>query len=147
MNSSSYEYNFICFVFRRQSREDAASLSQLCFCYGHSNRCSPQPGYSTFDIASTFANGNVSSHCHVTDYSCCGALAKVSVVMSPGPEGWTLATAPEVSPDEVHFRWSPKYQDVEVISTNSRPVYLQAPGRNKSCYLDYFPSQFLCSLQ
>lgn len=52
--------------------------------------------------------------------------------MSLGPEGWILATAPEVSPEDVHFRWSPKHQDLEVISKNSRPVYLHAPGRNKS---------------
>lgn len=67
-------------------------------------------------------------------------------VVSPGPEDWTLATAPEVSPDEVHFRWSPKHQDLEVISTNSRPVYLQAPGTTKSCSLPYFSSPFQCFL-
>lgn len=136
---SSSASNFLCLVFRRQSRDDAGSLSQLCFCYGHSRRCSAQPGFSTFNIASTFANGSVSSHQNVTDaFSCCGALTQVSAVLSPGPEGWTLATAPEVSPDEVHFRWSPRHQDLEVISTNSRPVYLQAPGRNKSGSLLYF---------
>lgn len=86
---------------RRQSREDAGSLSLPCFCYGHSSRCSAQPGFSAHNIASTFANDL---------------------------EGWTLATAPEVSPEEVHFRWSPKHQDLEVISKNSRPVYLHAPA-------------------
>lgn len=51
-------------------------------------------------------------------------------VVSPGVEGWT-ATAQDVSPDDIHFRWSPKHQDLEVISRNSLPVYLHAPGRNQ----------------
>lgn len=72
-----------------------------------------------------------------------GASVNVSAVVSPDPEGWTLATAPEVSPEEVHFRWSPKHQDLEVISKNSRPVYLHAPGRNKSYSLpDFFMLAF-----
>lgn len=58
------------------------------------------------------------------------ASAQVSTVLSPGAEGWK-ATAQEVSPDDVHFRWSPKHQDLEVISRNSLPVYLHAPGRNQ----------------
>lgn len=50
--------------------------------------------------------------------------------MFSGPEGWTVA-AQGVSPDEIHFRWSPKHQDLEVISTISLPIYLYAPGENK----------------
>ncbi|KAM7379867.1 hypothetical protein PAMP_005384 [Pampus punctatissimus] len=45
-----------------------------------------------------------------------------------GPDGWRAATAQGVTPDNVHFRWSPKYQDLEVISKNSLPVYLDAPA-------------------
>lgn len=33
------------------------------------------------------------------------------------------------TPRNVHFRWSPKHGDVEVISSNSLPVYLYAPAR------------------
>lgn len=60
-----------------------------------------------------------------------------------GPDGWKTATAQGVTPDDVHFRWSPKHQDVEVISKNSLPVYLYAPGENRPHLLSFFP--FLCS--
>ncbi|XP_049930403.1 laminin subunit gamma-2 [Epinephelus moara] len=83
----------------RQLREDSGS--QTCFCYGHSSQCSPQPGYSVHNITSTFTNG---------------------------PDGWKAATAQGVTPGNVHFRWSPTHQDLEVISKNSLPVYLYAPG-------------------
>ncbi|XP_074505941.1 laminin subunit gamma-2 [Sebastes fasciatus] len=83
---------------RRQAREDSGS--QTCFCYGHSSRCSAQSGYSVHNITSTFADG---------------------------PDGWKAATAQGVTPNDVHFRWSPKHQDLEVISKNSLPVYLYAP--------------------
>ncbi|XP_054870473.1 laminin subunit gamma-2 [Amphiprion ocellaris] len=84
----------------RQLREDAGSLTLPCFCSGHSNVCSPQSGYSVHNIISTFADG---------------------------PEGWKAATVNGFTPDDVHFRWSPKHQDLEVISRNSLPVYLYAP--------------------
>ncbi|KAM9349467.1 laminin subunit gamma-2 [Symphorus nematophorus] len=86
----------------RQDREDSGSLTLQCFCYGHSSRCSPQSGYSVHSITSTFTDGL---------------------------EGWTTATAQGVAPDNnVHSRWSPKHQDVEVISKNSLPIYLYAPA-------------------
>ncbi|XP_010751927.2 laminin subunit gamma-2 [Larimichthys crocea] len=85
----------------RQPREDSGSLSLPCFCYGHSSQCSPRSGYSVHAITSNFATG---------------------------PDGWKTATAQGVTPDDVHFRWSPKHQDVEVISKNSLPVYLYAPA-------------------
>lgn len=84
---------------RRQPRQDSGSSP--CFCYGHSSRCSPQSDYSIYKITSTFADG---------------------------PDGWRTATAQGVTPDDVHFRWSPKHQDLEVISKNSLPVYLYAPA-------------------
>nr|XP_040028365.1 laminin subunit gamma-2 [Gasterosteus aculeatus aculeatus] len=84
---------------RRQPREDSGS--QMCFCYGHSSKCSPQSGYSIHSITSTFAEGL---------------------------DGWWVATARGVIPDDVHFRWSPKHHDLEVISKNSLPVYLYAPA-------------------
>lgn len=52
-------------------------------------------------------------------------------VVFAGPEGWRAATAQGATPDDVHFRWSPKHQDLEVISKNSLPLYLYAPGENK----------------
>lgn len=48
--------------------------------------------------------------------------------MFPGPEGWRADRVEGNSPNNLHFRWSPKHQDVEVISKNSLPVYLYAPG-------------------
>ncbi|KAL6103705.1 lamc1 [Pungitius sinensis] len=84
---------------RRQPREDSGS--QMCFCYGHSSKCSPQSGYSIHSITSNFAKG---------------------------PDGWWAATARGVTPNDVHFRWSPKHYDLEVISKNSLPVYLYAPA-------------------
>lgn len=45
-----------------------------------------------------------------------------------GPNDWSAATAHGFTPSDVHFRWSPKHQDLEVISRNSLPVYLYAPG-------------------
>ncbi|XP_047445759.1 laminin subunit gamma-2 [Mugil cephalus] len=84
----------------RQTREDSGSLSTPCFCYGHSSQCSAQSGFSIHNITSTFTHGN---------------------------DGWKVATARGVAPDHVNFRWSPKHQDLEVISRNSLPVYLYAP--------------------
>ncbi|XP_026230068.1 laminin subunit gamma-2 [Anabas testudineus] len=86
---------------RRQPRQDTSTQTLLCFCYGHSSRCSPQSGYSVHNVTSTFTTG---------------------------PEGWKAATAQGVTPDDVHFRWTPTYQDLEVISKNSLPVYLYAPA-------------------
>lgn len=60
-----------------------------------------------------------------------------------------MATARGVIPDDVHFRWSPKHHDLEVISKNSLPVYLYAPGENRPRPLNdfhfcvYFSHQFL----
>uniref|UniRef100_UPI0037E831B8 laminin subunit gamma-2 isoform X2 n=1 Tax=Semicossyphus pulcher TaxID=241346 RepID=UPI0037E831B8 len=85
----------------RQTREDSGSQSLPCFCYGHSSKCSAQSTYSVHDITSTFTNG---------------------------PDGWKTATVQGVTPDDVHFRWSPTKQDLEVISKNSLPVYLYAPA-------------------
>lgn len=45
-----------------------------------------------------------------------------------GPEGWRAATAQGVASRDILYRWSPKHQDLEVISKNSLPVYLYAPG-------------------
>ncbi|XP_040002374.1 laminin subunit gamma-2 [Xiphias gladius] len=86
---------------RRQPREDSGSQTLPCFCYGHSSQCSAQSGYSVHNITTTFADG---------------------------PDGWTVATTQGVAPRDVHFRWSPKHQDLEVISKNSLPVYLYAPA-------------------
>ncbi|XP_068457437.1 laminin subunit gamma-2 [Clinocottus analis] len=83
----------------RRPREDSGS--RMCFCYGHSSKCSAQSGYSVHSIASTFTDG---------------------------PDGWKAATAEGVTPGNVHFRWSPKHHDLEVISKNSLPVYLFAPA-------------------
>ncbi|XP_013882894.1 laminin subunit gamma-2 isoform X2 [Austrofundulus limnaeus] len=85
---------------RRQEREDSGSLTLPCFCYGHSHRCSAQSGYSVHNITSTF---------------------------TAGPEGWKVATEGGVTPHDVYFRWSPKHQDLEVISKHSLPTYLYAP--------------------
>ncbi|XP_036940529.1 laminin subunit gamma-2 [Acanthopagrus latus] len=85
----------------RQPREDSGSLTSPCFCYGHSSSCSARSGYSVHSITSTFAEG---------------------------PEGWRAATTQGAAPDDVHFRWSPKHQDLEVISKDSLPLYLYAPA-------------------
>ncbi|XP_030608704.1 laminin subunit gamma-2 [Archocentrus centrarchus] len=84
----------------RQPRQDSGSSTLSCFCYGHSSRCSAQSGYSVHKITSTFTNG---------------------------PEDWKVATMHGSTPDDINFRWSPKHQDLEVISENSLPVYLYAP--------------------
>nr|XP_061795383.1 laminin subunit gamma-2-like [Nerophis lumbriciformis] len=73
----------------------------LCFCYGHSSQCSPQSTYSVHTISSTFDHGT---------------------------DGWKAATSHGLTPTDVHSRWSPKYNDMEVISRNSLPVYLYAPA-------------------
>lgn len=76
--------------------------SGSCFCYGHSSRCRAESGFSVFNITSTFSNGL---------------------------DDWKVATLQGVTPGNVHFRWSPKHQDLEVISSNSLPIYLYAPDR------------------
>lgn len=48
-----------------------------------------------------------------------------------GPDGWRMATVQDDTPEDAHFRWSPKHQDLEVISSISRPIYLYAPGECK----------------
>ncbi|KAM8849949.1 laminin subunit gamma-2 isoform 2-T2 [Spinachia spinachia] len=103
---------------RRQPREDSGS--RMCFCYGHSNKCSPRSGYSIHSITSTFAEG---------------------------PEGWWAATARGVTPDDVHFRWSPKHHDLEVISKNSLPIYLYAPARYLGNQLLSYGQNFSFSLR
>ncbi|KAM6989831.1 laminin subunit gamma-2 [Tautogolabrus adspersus] len=85
----------------RQPREDSGSRTLLCFCYGHSTKCSAQSSYSAHNITSTF---------------------------STGMDGWKAATVQGHTPDNVHFRWSPTHQDLEVISKNSLPMYLHAPA-------------------
>ncbi|XP_029930375.1 laminin subunit gamma-2 [Myripristis murdjan] len=83
----------------RQPRQEAETPA--CFCFGHSSRCSATPGFSVHNITSDF---------------------------STGVDGWHVATAQGVALDDVSFRWSPKYKDIEVISKNSQPVYLHAPA-------------------
>ncbi|XP_061653355.1 laminin subunit gamma-2 isoform X1 [Phyllopteryx taeniolatus] len=84
---------------RRSPREDSGSA--LCFCYGHSSQCSAQSAYSVHNIRSTFEHG---------------------------PDGWKAATSHGLTPADVHSRWSPKYEDMEVISRSGLPVYLYAPA-------------------
>ncbi|XP_068197804.1 laminin subunit gamma-2 [Antennarius striatus] len=84
---------------KRQHRQDSGSFP--CFCYGHSNRCSAQPGYAVHNVTSTFTDGE---------------------------EGWKTDSPPGVNPADIHFRWSPKHEDLEVISKSSLPVYLSAPA-------------------
>lgn len=105
---------------RRQTREAAGSQSPPCFCYGHSSRCSAQSGYSAYNITTTFADG---------------------------PDGWRAATAHGVTPHDVHFRWSPKHQDLEVISKNSLPVYLYAPAPYLGNQLLSYGQKFIFSLR
>ncbi|XP_028988599.1 laminin subunit gamma-2 isoform X2 [Betta splendens] len=82
-------------------RREPRQDQSSCFCYGHSSQCSPQSSYSIHNISSTFTSG---------------------------PDGWKVATAEGVTPQDVNFRWSPAYQDLEVISKNILPVYLYAPA-------------------
>ncbi|KAM9321928.1 laminin subunit gamma-2 isoform 2-T2 [Pholidichthys leucotaenia] len=84
----------------RQPREDSGSLSLPCFCFGHSSHCSPRSGYSVHNVTSNFITG---------------------------PEGWMAAVDRGVTPPDIIFRWSPKYEDLEVISADSPPLYLYAP--------------------
>lgn len=86
----------------RQLREDSGNWSPSCFCFGHSSACSPQSDYYVHNITSTF---------------------------SDGLDGWGAATLLGETPRNVYFRWSPIHRDIEVISSNSLPVYLQAPAR------------------
>ncbi|XP_056149191.1 laminin subunit gamma-2 [Lampris incognitus] len=85
---------------RRQVRDDERQ-SSLCFCFGHSSRCSAARGFAANTITSTFSHG---------------------------PEEWRPVTSQGGTPADVHFRWSPKYQDIEVIAANSLPIYLKAPS-------------------
>ncbi|XP_029687372.1 laminin subunit gamma-2 isoform X2 [Takifugu rubripes] len=86
---------------RRQLRGDSGSSALPCFCFGHSSRCSAQSGYSIHPISSTFTDG---------------------------PDGWKATVDNDMGPNDALFRWSPRHQDLEVISTNSLPVYLNAPA-------------------
>ncbi|KAM8839109.1 laminin subunit gamma-2 isoform 1-T1 [Synchiropus picturatus] len=86
-------------VRRRVSREE--SRSPVCFCHGHTDQCVQQAGFSIHNISSTF---------------------------SSGVDGWKVTNADGVTPANVRLRWSPKHEDVEVISENSRPVYFYAPA-------------------
>uniref|UniRef100_A0A8D0APG7 Laminin subunit gamma 2 n=1 Tax=Sander lucioperca TaxID=283035 RepID=A0A8D0APG7_SANLU len=99
---------------------DGCSQSRSCFCYGHSSQCSAQSGYSVHSITSTFADG---------------------------PDGWKAATDQGVTPNDVHFRWSPSHQDLEVISKNSLPVYLYAPAPYLGNQLLSFGQNFSFSLR
>ncbi|XP_020514696.2 laminin subunit gamma-2 [Labrus bergylta] len=85
----------------RQPREDSGKRTLPCFCYGHSSACSARSGYSAHNVTSTF---------------------------NTGMDGWKAATVQGHTPDNVHFRWSPTHQDLEVISKNSLPMYLHAPA-------------------
>lgn len=126
-------------VFSRQPRHESESLTLPCFCYGHSSRCSAQSGYSVHKITSTFTTGKPFSfitfiikepwhflHFKVKAHNRWGdRLWCVS-----GVEDWKVGTMQGKTPADTHFRWSPKHQDVEVISKNSLPVYLYAPGES-----------------
>ncbi|KAL3055765.1 hypothetical protein OYC64_018452 [Pagothenia borchgrevinki] len=103
----------------KQSRQPRQD-SGNCFCYGHSSRCSAKSGYSVHNITSTFASG---------------------------PDGWRAATARGDTPPDVHFRWSPKHQDLEVISKNTLPVYLYAPARYLGNRLLSYGQNFSFSLR
>lgn len=122
--------------FRRQSREDSGSLRLPCFCYGHSQQCSAQSGYSVHNITSTFTSGNFSAP--PTTIKCSGSFRlwgffqNKSFCWVSGPEGWRVATAGGVTPYGVYFRWSPKHLDLEVISKHNLPTYLYAPGETSS---------------
>ncbi|XP_070830602.1 laminin subunit gamma-2 [Chaetodon trifascialis] len=105
---------------RRQLREDSGSSTRPCFCFGHSSSCSLQSGYSVHSITSTFTNG---------------------------PEGWKTTTAQSVAPKDIHFRWSPKHQDLEVISKSSLPVYLSAPAPYLGNHLLSYGQNFSFSLR
>ncbi|KAJ8390414.1 hypothetical protein AAFF_G00108080 [Aldrovandia affinis] len=83
------------------SSDQLTQSQSECFCYGHTTDCNKAKGYSIHDITSTFDNGE---------------------------EEWTAAEANGVTPPELHFRWSSSHGDVEVISTESIPVYLSAPA-------------------
>ncbi|MEQ2211600.1 hypothetical protein XENOCAPTIV_008856, partial [Xenoophorus captivus] len=119
-------------VFRRQEREDSGSLTLPCFCYGHSEQCSAQPGYSIYNISSTFSTGNAtpSKSPHRDKYIWVYQVVLTCCVS--GPEGWTMGTVQGMTPQDVLFRWTPKHQDLEVISKQSLPAYLQAPGETSS---------------
>lgn len=52
--------------------------------------------------------------------------------MFPGPDGWKATVDNNLGPNDALFRWSPRHQDLEVISTNSLPVYLTAPGEMRT---------------
>ncbi|KAI5103910.1 laminin subunit gamma-2 [Silurus meridionalis] len=79
-----------------------ALQQRTCFCNGHSNECYPARGYSVHNIVSTF---------------------------DQGMDGWKVVTAPNVSPSQVQFRWSPAHHSVEVMSTDILPAYLSAPAQ------------------
>ncbi|XP_069578926.1 laminin subunit gamma-2 [Brachyistius frenatus] len=104
----------------RQPREDAGSLTMPCLCYGHSSRCSAKSGYSVHNITSTFNDGH---------------------------DGWKVGTAQGFTPNNIHFRWSPKHQDVEVISKNSLPVYLYSPDSYLGNQLLSYGQNFSFSLR
>lgn len=55
-----------------------------------------------------------------------------SIYWVSGPDGWKAATVEGLTPEDILFRWSPKHQDLEVISKQSLPTYLYAPGETSS---------------
>ncbi|CAL8313308.1 unnamed protein product [Gadus morhua 'NCC'] len=83
-------------------RDEPVDRSTSCFCHGHASSCGVAHGYAAHPIESKFTDG---------------------------PEGWQLSTGRGVLTSQVQFRWVPIHEDLEVISQNSLPTYLNAPAR------------------
>ncbi|KAG7273402.1 hypothetical protein CRUP_037464 [Coryphaenoides rupestris] len=83
-------------------KDEPVGPSTSCFCYGHASSCAVAKGYVIHNIESKF---------------------------NDGPEGWQVSAARGVMTSEVQFRWVPGHEDLEVISQNSLPVYVNAPAR------------------
>ncbi|CAL8347605.1 unnamed protein product [Merluccius merluccius] len=83
-------------------RDEPVGRSTSCFCYGHASSCAVAQGYAVHPIDSKFTDG---------------------------PEGWQVSMGRGVMTSQVQFRWVQSHEDLEVISQNSLPVYLNAPAR------------------
>ncbi|XP_066548069.1 laminin subunit gamma-2 [Amia ocellicauda] len=78
---------------------DNRSECMACFCYGHSTQCTSAEGFTAHAITSTFENSS---------------------------DGWRAAYQ---QGSKVHFGWSHKHRDIEVVSRDAIPVYLYAPDK------------------